>query len=359
VQRLNKDEQAINTGIKITREVRKEYDLHKKDLNGLNARVKTLSAKASIIPAWVKPICCTGLAIGVIGLVAFIVHKTGVLSSPPPTMPTRQPPQPPPNVVCTPQNPFTSYYEDWLLQAQTPTSPAPSASAALRSTRSPIVQTQIPVKIPTYTKPPDLSVDFDFLSDPFAFQSQNTTLSDSGISSVDSYPLSDLFAAEPLISSKTPDTLSNTHQSVPDPVISNSITNVEVLKHDQSFLISKIGDFAGIILGGKIGAAIGKWMAETVIDAKAYVLFSRITRLPSGHQAEAWLQAMRNLNTQSLSIYALEDFQSIPFLHLTSSVRAANRPFVGRCTTIASVVGNFALPMIARAAINFVYENIA
>jgi len=81
VQRLNKDGEAINTGIKITPKVRKEYDIHKRDLTGLNARVKALSAKANITPAWVKPVVYTAFTIGVMAIAAFVVYKTGILSS--------------------------------------------------------------------------------------------------------------------------------------------------------------------------------------------------------------------------------------------------------------------------------------
>ena len=124
VQRLNKDGEAIHTGIKITPEVRKEYDIHKRDVTGLNARVKALSAKANITPAWVKPVIYTSLTLGVIAFSAFIVHKTGILSPPPTPQPPPSPiPQPPANAVCNPNknNPFTSDYQDFLLQDPTPT----------------------------------------------------------------------------------------------------------------------------------------------------------------------------------------------------------------------------------------------
>ena len=92
VQRLNKDGEAINTGIEITPEVRKKYDIYKRDLTDLNARVKALSAKANITPAWVKPVAYAALTLGVIAFSAFIVQKTGVLSSPPtPTTPGSSP----------------------------------------------------------------------------------------------------------------------------------------------------------------------------------------------------------------------------------------------------------------------------
>jgi hypothetical protein len=79
VNQLNKEGKAIHA-TKLTPEVRKGYAQLKSDLTGLNARLKALSAKANNVPAWVKPVVYTALAIVAVAATAFVVNKTDIFS---------------------------------------------------------------------------------------------------------------------------------------------------------------------------------------------------------------------------------------------------------------------------------------
>jgi hypothetical protein len=82
-QAFNKDSQAIN-GTRISPDIHKARALYKQGLDRLNARVTVLSAKATNLPAWVKPAAYTALAVAGVALMALATYTVLQPQSPQP-----------------------------------------------------------------------------------------------------------------------------------------------------------------------------------------------------------------------------------------------------------------------------------
>ena len=117
---------AINRKAKINTEVRKAYDLHKIDLDRLNARVQNLLAKTNNMPLWIKPAVYTALTIAGIAALAFIGLNFSTAIPPSPIPPSPIPPSPiPPSRIPPSRIPPSPIPPSPIPPSPIPPSPIP------------------------------------------------------------------------------------------------------------------------------------------------------------------------------------------------------------------------------------------
>lgn len=152
---FNKEDQALNQGTNTSFVMRSAYDFQKKELAVLNDRVDTLR-KSNSLPAWVKPVVLTALAVAGIAATGWI----GLTPTPTPTPTPAQKPTPspiPPSTTKPTPIPTTTpnpALAPTSIPAQTPKptpipTPFPVPPSATKPTPTPMT---IPNPIPPQIK---------------------------------------------------------------------------------------------------------------------------------------------------------------------------------------------------------------